>query len=146
MYQVNTSDTVNTVHQCSRYIKGHHTKRIYLPEHLSSPPFFSGVRVTRSLVLCVCFVDRCLSVCTFSFGHCVFRSSQIYGFCLPLNIFKLFFIQKFCYQTMISVLNNLSSSSICITSELSANETQQTPRILDSLLQILTSRGTLVSL
>jgi len=32
-----------------------------LPENLSSPPVFSGVRVTRSLVLCVCFVDRCLS-------------------------------------------------------------------------------------
>ena len=28
-------------------------------------PGFSGVRVTRSLVLCVCFVDRCLSFCTF---------------------------------------------------------------------------------
>jgi hypothetical protein len=38
-----------------------------LPEHMSSPSFFSGVRVTRSLVLCVCFVDRCLSFCTFSF-------------------------------------------------------------------------------
>ena len=25
------------------------------------PQIFSGVRVTRSLVLCVCFVDRCLS-------------------------------------------------------------------------------------
>ena len=36
-----------------------------LPEHLSSPPAFSGVRVTRSLVLYVCFVDRCLSFCTF---------------------------------------------------------------------------------
>ena len=32
-----------------------------LPEHMSSPPVFSGVPVTRSLVLCVCFVDRCLS-------------------------------------------------------------------------------------
>ena len=32
-----------------------------LPEHLSSPPIFSGVCFTRSLVLCVCFVDRCLS-------------------------------------------------------------------------------------
>jgi hypothetical protein len=38
-----------------------------LPEH----PAFSGVRVTRSSVLYVCFVDRCLSFCTFSFGHCV---------------------------------------------------------------------------
>jgi hypothetical protein len=32
-----------------------------LPEHLSSAPVFSGVRVTRSLALCVCFVDCCLS-------------------------------------------------------------------------------------
>ena len=30
-------------------------------EHLSSPPIFSGVDITRSLILCVCFVDRCLS-------------------------------------------------------------------------------------
>jgi hypothetical protein len=30
-------------------------------EHVGSPPVFSGVRVTRSLVLCVCFVDRGLS-------------------------------------------------------------------------------------
>jgi hypothetical protein len=26
-----------------------------LPEHMSSPPIFGGVRVTRSLVLCVLF-------------------------------------------------------------------------------------------
>ena len=32
-----------------------------LPEQPSLPPVFSGVRVTRSLVYCVCFVDRCLS-------------------------------------------------------------------------------------
>ena len=31
-----------------------------LLEHLSSSQIFSGVRVTRSLVLCVCFVDRFL--------------------------------------------------------------------------------------
>jgi hypothetical protein len=54
-----------------------------LPEHPSSLPVFSGVRVTRSLVLYVCFVDRCLS-CTFSFGHCVVCSSSIYRFWLPL--------------------------------------------------------------
>jgi hypothetical protein len=34
-----------------------------LPEHLSPPPIFSGVRVTRSLVLDVYFVDRCF--CSF---------------------------------------------------------------------------------
>jgi len=54
-----------------------------LPEHLSSSPVFSGVRVTR-LVLYICFVDRCLSFCTFYFGHCVFCSSSIYDFWLPL--------------------------------------------------------------
>jgi hypothetical protein len=35
------------------------------PVHLSSPPIFSEVCVTRSLVLCVCFVDRCLSFVLF---------------------------------------------------------------------------------
>ena len=55
-----------------------------LPEHLSLPPVFTGVRVTRSLVLYVCFVDRCLSFRTFSFCHCVVCSSSIYGFWLPL--------------------------------------------------------------
>ena len=55
-----------------------------LPEHLSSPPVFSGIRVTRYLVWCVCLVDHCLSFCTFSFGHCVVCSSSIYGFWLPL--------------------------------------------------------------
>ena len=54
-----------------------------LPEHPSSTPISIWVRVTRSLVLCVCFVDRCLSLCTFSVGHCVVCSS-IYGFGLPL--------------------------------------------------------------
>jgi hypothetical protein len=45
----------------------------YSSEHLSSLiPFsdFSGIHVTRSLVVCVCFVDRCLSFCPFSFSHC----------------------------------------------------------------------------
>ena len=51
-----------------------------LPEHLISPTVLSGVRVTGSLVLCVCFVDRCLSLCSFSFGHCVVCSTSIYGF------------------------------------------------------------------
>jgi hypothetical protein len=46
---------------------------------LSSSLVFSGIRITWSLVLCVCYVDRCLSFCTFSFGHCVVCSSSIYG-------------------------------------------------------------------
>jgi hypothetical protein len=51
-----------------------------LPEHTSSSLGFSGVRVPRSLVLYVYFVDRCLFFCTFSFNHCVVCPSSIYGF------------------------------------------------------------------
>jgi len=49
---------------------------VTLSGHLGSPPAFSRVRVTRSLVLCVCFVDRCL----FLWPLCC----SIYGFWLPL--------------------------------------------------------------
>jgi len=56
---------------------------VTLPEHLGSPQVFSGIRVTRSLVLNVCFVDRCLSFCTFSFGHCVVCPPSIYRLWLP---------------------------------------------------------------
>ena len=55
---------------------------------------FSGVRVTRSLVLCVCFVDLCFSLCTFSFGHCVV-SSSIYGFWLPLWYLQTLLVQEY---------------------------------------------------
>ena len=57
---------------------------LLFPEHLSPSPVFSGVGVTPYLVICVFFVDRCLSFSTFSFGHCVVCSSSIYGFWLPL--------------------------------------------------------------
>jgi len=64
-----------------------------LPEHLSSPPVFRGIRVNRSLVLYVCFVDRCLSFCTFSFCHyvvCSYTDSDC-----PFGIFKLFLLKVF---------------------------------------------------
>ena len=62
-----------------------------LLEHPSSSTVFSGVRVTRSLVLCVCFVCRCLFFCTFSSGHCVICPS-IYGFWLPLSCLQFLLI------------------------------------------------------
>ena len=46
---------------CPLTVKTVEQELLILPEHLSLPSVFSGVRVTRSLVLCVCFVDRCLS-------------------------------------------------------------------------------------
>jgi hypothetical protein len=50
-----------------------------LPKQISSHPVISGVRVTRSLVLCVMF---CRSFVLF--GHSVVCSSLIDGFWLPL--------------------------------------------------------------
>ena len=77
-----------------------------LSEHMNSLPVFSGVRVTRSLVLCVRFVYRCLS---FSFGHCVVCSS-IDGFWLPLwyktllGIFKLFLSGELVWFKVIGII------------------------------------------
>ena len=51
-----------------------------LPQHPGSPPGFNAVRVTRSLVLYVYFVDRCLSLCPFSFGDCFVWPISIDGF------------------------------------------------------------------
>ncbi len=50
-----------------------------LPKHLRSPPVFSGVHVTRSLVLWLCFVDHCLSFCFFFFWplYCLFFDLRI---------------------------------------------------------------------
>ena len=47
-----------------------------LPEQLSLPPVFSGIRVDRSLLFCLVLVDRCFS---FSLDHCVVCPSSIYG-------------------------------------------------------------------
>ena len=68
-----------------------HPKKMF--SLISELIMFHLVRGTRSLVLCVCFVDRFLSFCTFPFGHCVVCSS-IYRFWLPpFGILRLFLYQ-----------------------------------------------------
>jgi hypothetical protein len=64
----------------------------YPSGYQSSPPVFSGVRVTRSLVLYVCFVDLCLSFCTFLF-------------------WPLFYLLFFDIQILITPMVSSSSSS-----------------------------------
>ena len=64
-------------------------------EHLNSPPAFSEVRVTRSLVLHVCFVDRCLSFCTFSFAIVLSVLLRYTDSDYPFGIFKFFFSQNY---------------------------------------------------
>ena len=67
---------------------------------------FSGVRVTGSLVLCVSFVDRCLSFCTFSFGHCVDF------FDIRILITSLWYLQTLLTRFHIHVLLRISSPRI----------------------------------
>ena len=64
-----------------------------LLDHPISPLFFNGVRLTRSLVLYICFVDLCLSFCTF-FGVIVLSVFLRYtdSDC-SFGIFKLFWQQ-----------------------------------------------------
>jgi hypothetical protein len=69
-----------------------------LPEYLSAPLVFSGVCVARFLVLCVCFVDRCLSFCTFSFGHCLFF--------FDLRILTTPLVSSNSFKLMIAVLSH----------------------------------------
>ena len=74
----------------------------------------SGLRLTRSLVLCVCFVDRCLSFCHFSFGHCVFCPS-IYRFQLPfwyLQTLLRFVLAAMFYQSLGANIGNHRISQI----------------------------------
>jgi hypothetical protein len=62
-----------------------------LPEHLSSPSVFSGLRVTQSLVLCVCFVDL---VCPFVLFLLAIVLSVLLRYTdsdYPFGIFKLFY-------------------------------------------------------
>ena len=65
-----------------------------LTEHLCSPLVFSGARATRSLVLYVCFVDRCLSFVLFLLAI-VLSVLQLTDSDYPYGIFKLFLLVYF---------------------------------------------------
>ena len=95
------------VARLTRWVPHVEQELLTLLEHLSSPPVFSGVHITPSLLLCVCFLDRCLSFCTFSFAHCVVCPSSIYGFWLPLWYLRTLFkcSKVYCLQ------NNLTETS-----------------------------------
>ena len=73
------------------FIKLMDQELLTLPQHLRSSPVFSGVRVTRSLVLYVCFVDRCLSFCTFLLAIVLSVLLRYTHSGCPFDIFKLFF-------------------------------------------------------
>ena len=65
-------------------------EQLTFTEHPSSVPVFSGVCVTRSLVLCVCFVDHCLSFCPFLSLCCLSFDLRIRITPFGFGILKLF--------------------------------------------------------
>ena len=61
------------------------------PEHLNSPPVFSGVRFTRSSVFVSCFIHRCLSFCIFLLAIALSALFQYTDSDYPFGIVKLFY-------------------------------------------------------
>jgi hypothetical protein len=59
LYQNNAWITTTFVTRLARRVPLVEQELLTLPEHLSSPRFFCGIRVTRFLILCVCFELRC---------------------------------------------------------------------------------------
>lgn len=68
---------------------------------------FSGVRFSQSLVFVWYFVDRCLSLCHFFYGHCVVCSSSIYRIWLPFKL--ILSILNFFFEN-----SNFTLSNICL--------------------------------
>ena len=90
-----------------------------LPEHPSSNPVFSWVRVIRSLVLCVMFCRSLFVLLSFFFGHCVVCPSSIYIFWLPLwNLQTLLTIFAIVTSSecdpIFSFTHNFSKNGFCI--------------------------------
>jgi hypothetical protein len=69
-------------------------EQLTFPEHPSSVQVFSGVCVTRSLVLCVCFVNHCLSF--FAIVLSILRFMDSY---YPFRLWHLeTLLKKSCYS------------------------------------------------
>ena len=83
---------------------------------LSYPPGFRGVRVTRSLVLYVCFVDRCCPFVLFLLAIVVSVLLRYTDSDCPFGIFKLFLPQLF-YLLLFSSLQLSIKNTICIASD-----------------------------
>ena len=73
----------------------------------------SGVGVTRSVVLHVCFVDRCLSFYPFSFAHCVVCPSSISDSDYSLGIFKVILQPIQVVQVLFLIFSMIKETFVC---------------------------------
>ena len=77
---------------------------IYLPFCSFPMTRFLVGFVTQSLVLYVCFVDRCLSFCTFSLAIMLSVLLRYTDYDCPSGIFKLFFNRNYKQRFLITLL------------------------------------------
>jgi hypothetical protein len=87
-------------------------EQLTIPEHPSSVLVFSGVCVTRSLVLCVCFVDHCLSFCPFLPLCCPSFDFRILITPFGFGILKLFLRKAVIHFPIGSYVKNCHVSGI----------------------------------
>ena len=95
-------------------------KLLTLPNTWVQPPVFSGVRVTRSLVLYICFVDRCLFFCIFPLAIVLSVLLRYTDSDCLFGIFKLFLHKQgsfrpiALYVLLTCLLHALKWSVMCI--------------------------------
>jgi hypothetical protein len=94
-----------------------------LPEHLSSPRLIVGFVVTRSLVLCVCFVDRCVYFCVFLLTIVLSVLLRFTDSDYPFDIFKdllsslcLSFMCMFCRSLCVLLCVSFDHCVVCSSS------------------------------
>ena len=75
-----------------------HPCLLQLPNSLSHPGPYSGVRVTRSLVLCICFVYHYLSFFDCGFWLCLWYLQTFH--ILDLGKIWHFYVDNFCVPTI----------------------------------------------
>ena len=72
-----------------------------IPEHLRSSRFLVGFALLNAYISALCFVYHCLSVCPFSFDHCVVCPSN---YCFWLSLWYL----EFCFWLSFGISNSAS--------------------------------------
>ena len=74
--------------------------------------------------MCSCFVDHCLSFCSFSFGQCI-SCPSIYGFCLPLLHLQPFLTCYILYKNLYNYVFQEDNWSVLLLNDLVYQEDWQ---------------------
>ena len=92
-------------------------------EHLSSPPVFIGVRVTRSLMLSLVVCMSCRSLCVLLYFLAIVVSILLWFSYsdYPFEIFKVFLFQKRVVRTTFDIYVSITCTQYTINRNLDAH-------------------------